>query len=109
MQQVKPESPSVLSLFLRACRLGDSSACTNAAAGRKSMDECSVRTFERTCEQTGDAWGCAMLGLALAKGEGIARDVERARTVLRKACEKAQDDPACAAATRLLGQIAAGK
>jgi hypothetical protein len=107
-QQSKPTPPATL-LFLRACRLGNSSACTNAAAGRQRMDECSVRTFERTCAQTGDAWGCAMLGLALAKGEGIARDLARARTVLRKACAKAKDDPACEAASSILGQIETGK
>jgi TPR repeat protein len=73
------------------------------------MDPCSVRTFNRTCEQTGDAWGCAMLGLALARGQGTARDLDRARTVLRKACAQATDDPACEAATSLLGQIEAGK
>ena len=109
MQQVNRESPAARSLFLRACRLGNSSACTNAAAGRKRMDACSVRTFTRTCEQTDDAWGCAMLGLALAKGEGTTRDLERARTVLHKACGKEKDDPACAAATSLLSQIEAVK
>jgi TPR repeat protein len=109
MQGVDPKQlPAVQALFLRACSLGNSSACTNAAAGRKTLDACSVRTFDQTCAQTGDPWGCAMLGMALARGEGIARDLERARTVLRKACAQATDDPACAAATQLLGQIEAG-
>ena len=109
LQKDDPRTPAAHRLYLRACHLGDSSACTNAAAGRATLDACSVHTFEKTCAQTTDAWGCAMLGLALAKGEGVARDAARARGVLHQACAKATDDPACKTALAVLAQLDAAK
>jgi hypothetical protein len=109
MQKIDAQLAVVQALFMRACRLGHASACTNAAAGRNGLDACSVRTYDRTCGQAGDPWGCTMLGLALAKGEGVTRDLARARTVLRKACAAAEDDPACQAAMSILGQIESGQ
>ena len=93
-------------LFVRSCRLGYASGCTNAAAGRlagdRTMDQCSLRTFEQICERAGDPWACTMFGGALAQAEATPRDPARARTVLAKACEADQTDPACAAAQSIL-------
>ena len=92
------------SLFLRACQLGDASACTNAAAGRNAADECSFETFEAACERGRDPWGCVMLGGALAR-DAKHRDVSRARQVLPRGCRLADDDPACQAARALLESL----
>jgi hypothetical protein len=97
-------------LFVRSCRLGYASGCTNAAAGRlakHSMDPCSLRTFEQICERAGDPWACTMFGGALAQGEGTSRDPAHARTVLAKACAGAQEDPACVAAQAILSKLPA--
>ena len=98
-------------LFLRACRLGNMSGCTNRAAGILTYGSgeeeglrCATRTFEKTCE-AGDPWGCTMLGLHLVRGIGIDPDYERAQNVLRLACEVDETDPACAAARETASQI----
>ena len=89
-------------LFLRACELGVVSGCTNRAAGMIEEDfQCSLATFEFTCEQS-DPWGCTMLGLFLATGRGVAQDVERARAVLAKSCPYGDEDEACSYAKQIL-------
>jgi hypothetical protein len=111
-QEVLPaevDPAAAQALFLRSCRLGYPSGCTNAAAGRAreggSMDECSVRTFDQICERSGDAWACTMLGGALFRGLGTSADPIRARKVLAKACLADQDDPACQAAKGVLAAL----
>lgn len=98
------KSPAAQSLFLAACRLGRASGCTNAAASR-AQDDCSFATYEASCDQGQDPWGCTMLGHALVGGDLRHRDLQRARTVLPKACRLRQDDPACQAASRLLESL----
>jgi hypothetical protein len=101
LQPTNLDPDAVQAFFLRSCRLGFPSGCTNAAAGRikgGEMDACSLGTFDAICERAGDPWACTMLGAALAKGEATPRDAARARTVLDKACQHDQRDPACRAA-----------
>jgi len=97
-------SAAAQSLFLAACHLGFASGCTNAAASR-AQDDCSLATYEASCDRGRDPWGCAMLGRALVLGDPRHRDLQRARTVLPKACRLGQDDPACQAASQLLESL----
>jgi TPR repeat protein len=113
VQQLKADSHTSEALFLRGCRLGSRSACTNRAAGilhlepeRPGGEACAAKTFERTCKDE-DPWGCAMLGLCLAKGVGITPDVRRSLEVLPKACRLSEEDQACISARKLLKQIEA--
>jgi hypothetical protein len=107
----RDKHPSSEPLFLRSCRLGYASACTNAAAGRllgKPADDCSFRTFTQVCERAGDPWACTMTGAVMLHGERGRRDVARARAALGKSCTLGQDDPACVAAQKLLGELDGG-
>jgi hypothetical protein len=105
------DADAAQALFLRSCRLGYASGCTNAAAGRlqggRPMDQCSVLTFQRICERAGDPWACAMWGAALARGDSTRRDPARARTALTKACHADEEDPACKAAKAILSKLEA--
>jgi len=97
-------------LFVRACRLGFPSACTNAAADRLGAlhvkeDACSTRTFKETCERASDPWACTMYGAVLISGGSAERDLPSARQVLAKSCLHGSDDPACTAAGQLLRMI----
>jgi hypothetical protein len=98
------KSPAAQSLFLAACRLGLASGCTNAAASH-AQDDCSFATYEASCDRGQDSWGCAMLGIALVRGDPRHRDLQRARAVLPEACRLGQDDPACQAASQLLESL----
>jgi len=110
--------PAATTLFLRACRLGYASACTNVAATRDaarsvggsaiSPDECSRRTFESVCDRAGDPWACAMFGKSLLEDKGP-RDAVRIREVLGKSCKQSEDDPACKASNSMLGQLDGAK
>lgn len=98
-------------LYLRACRLGVTSGCTNRAAGilvqeadRPDGETCAARTFELTCARR-DPWGCTMLGNALMKGQGIAQDLARARQILAGSCRLGEADDACRAARELMGAL----
>ena len=106
LQDGVEQSAAVGALFLRACKLGVTSGCTNRAAGLPPTDlACANRTYEKSCDRK-DAWGCAMLGLSLVKGSGMRADPARARSVLEKACASTvEDDPACRAARSLLQQL----
>jgi hypothetical protein len=99
-----PKSPAAQSLFLAACHLGDASGCTNAAASH-AQDDCSFATYEASCDRGQDPWGCTMLGYALVEGDLRHRDLQRARTVLPKACRVGQDAPACQTARQLLESL----
>lgn len=110
-QSSRLDPDAAQALFVRSCRLGYASGCTNAAAGRlqggRAMDPCSLRTFDQICERAGDPWACTMLGGALAQGEATPRDPVRARTVLGKACRADETDPACRAAKAILSKLEA--
>jgi hypothetical protein len=97
-------SAAAQSLFLAACHLGIASGCTNAAASRP-LDDCSLATYEASCDPGDDPWGCAMLGHSLVRGDPRHRDLQRARTVLPKACRISEDDPACQAASQILESL----
>jgi TPR repeat protein len=110
-QNLKVEETYSEALFLRACRLGVSSGCTNRAAGimklepdRAGAADCAVRTFRAMCDRD-DPWACTMFGLHLARGEGIAPDLDRALEVLKKSCRYGSDDPACSTAENLRKEI----
>ncbi len=114
IEEGDPHSEYASALFLRACRLGIDSGCTNRAARMASRWEsdvapeklsCAVRTFGDVCAR-GDPWACAMLGLHLAHGRGIEQDLERAAAALRKACE-VRDEEACIHSRDLLREIEA--
>jgi hypothetical protein len=108
-----PDHPGPLAeaLFLRACRLGFASGCTNVAARRFDPDapgaaknRCATRSFEAACTHL-DPWGCTMFAQSLVHGIGVARDVARARDVLPGGCRLGEDDDACKAAHELLAEI----
>jgi hypothetical protein len=106
------EQPQAAGMLLsRACRLGAVPACTNRAIEEFARDEqsaasqrCTYLSVEKTCA-LGDAWGCAMQGGLLRKGSGVVRDLDKARTVLEKACADAPETDACASARRALRKI----
>jgi hypothetical protein len=111
VQELKADDRYSEAMFLRACRLGVMSGCTNRAAGILSREsgrperiQCAARTFEATCRHD-DAWGCTMLGLCLIHAKGIEQDLPRAREVLNKGCKHGADDPACSSALELLRQL----
>lgn len=99
-------------LFLRSCKLGISSGCTNRAAGILNSKttipdstKCVADTFEKTCER-GDPWGCTMFGFLLFEGQGRAQNLDKALEVLSKSCGKyGEDDPACQRANELIAEI----
>lgn len=110
LQELKFDEGIIQALFLRACRLGEPSGCTNHAAGlrlRAATDEhlqCATRTFEKSCAYA-DPWGCVMFGRALSAGEGTKPDLPRALEVLPKGCALRPRDPACTAAQALIRKI----
>jgi hypothetical protein len=94
-------------LFLRACKLGVASGCTNRAAHILHFEAeapgrlaCSARTFERTCAYE-DPWGCTMYGLVLKDGLGVPKDPKKALEVLPGGCRLGEADPACQNAREL--------
>lgn len=92
-------------LFLRACKLGVVSGCTNRAAGMMNQDQaCSIRSFEKTCNLD-DPWGCTMFGYYLVRGDGIVKDHQRARAVLSKSCRFGDEDEACRWAKGILKEV----
>jgi TPR repeat protein len=107
-QDLKVSVDYAEALFMRACRLGVPSGCTNRAAGIV-MDvaetdptwKCANRTFEVMCGQN-DPWACTLWGYCLMRGLAVTRDLARAREVLPKSCRLGKDDSACAAARELL-------
>ena len=79
-------------LYLRACKLGIVSGCTNNAAGKSNIapndgktSKCSADTFEKACLKN-DSWGCAIYGLALGNGLGREQNTGEALKVLQKTC-----------------------
>lgn len=82
-------------LFLRACSLGIVNACSNRASSMSSdVAACQVRTYEKSCNRR-DAWACLTLGMYLARGMGVERDLPRARRLITESCELVDDDEWC--------------
>jgi len=96
-------------LFAESCALGSEAGCTNRASGirngefdgdpmlkrnGKELAQCYFKTFQLSCVP-GNPWGCTMLGQAYALGEGVERDIGRARTYFQMACDEAPDFDAC--------------
>jgi TPR repeat protein len=102
-------------LFLRACKLGIISGCTNRAArilndkpeGEKSL-KCAADTFEKTCEKD-DPWGCTMFGFVLYTGISRPKDNEKALQALSKSCKYGEEDEACSRAKELIEKIKKSK
>lgn len=92
-------------LHAAACALGQPAGCTNRGGGMRNVpldgdpwwaedaagadparkERCLYDSFQLACDK-GDGWGCAMLGQALAEGEGIKPDASAARRARDKAC-----------------------
>jgi hypothetical protein len=92
-------------LFYRACSLGVVSACSNRASSMSSNDSvCQVRTYEKACNRR-DAWACLTLGMYLARGMGVDRDLPRARKLITESCELVDDEEWCAYGLDMLMEI----
>jgi TPR repeat protein len=105
--------PAQEALYLRACRLGVVSGCTNRAAYIVRIEppdqlrlHCAVRTFRMACDRA-DPWGCTMLGELLAQGHGVPQDLDEALRVLPKGCSEGERDAACKRAKELEREIIA--
>lgn len=105
-------------MFSTACALGEAAGCTNRAAhmrngadeddplamlSQREKDRCQFRSFKTACAKN-DNWGCAMLGQAYREGEGVRKNVKRARRYYLKSCRLDPDFDACAFARRALKQ-----
>ncbi|MEF3367041.1 sel1 repeat family protein [Methylocystis sp. 9N] len=101
-------------MFSMACALGEAAGCTNRAAHMRNgadegdplkalsqpeKDRCQFRSFKIACAKN-DNWGCAMLGQAYSEGEGVRKNVKRARRYYLKSCRLDADFDACAFARR---------
>jgi TPR repeat protein len=98
-------------LFLRACRLGITSGCTNRAAGMTHLapetaesNACAARTLAQTCRRD-DPWGCTMYGYHLMRGAGVQKDPDLAIRMFRRACRINESFAACTKAKLLLKKI----
>lgn len=92
--------------FSLGCSAGHAGSCTNRGAGLQlgafaegvgdsaQRSQCMVRTFERTCE-SGDSWGCTMLGVAYHFGDGVVANTSEARRWYERSCEIAPSFDAC--------------
>jgi len=95
-------------LYLRSCKLGIVSGCTNYAASKTNFDSmdapttaCVANSFEKACAKD-DAWGCNMYGQLLYLGLGRKQDTNKALETLQKACNVTDAaDAACAEAREL--------
>ena len=106
-------------LFAKACALGDGGGCTNRAAyirnvtdpedvdnlgDESARDLCGFRSFKIDCGRDGP-WGCAMLGQAYLRGEGVKADNALARASFLRACELNPSFAACDFAKDYLRQM----
>jgi TPR repeat protein len=109
--ETETDEPIFEALYLRACRLGIASGCTNRAAGMAyrepesaKANACAARTYQKTCRRD-DAWGCTMYGFHLMRGKGVGKDPDLAIRMFRKACGFDEEFEACIKAKRLLKEI----
>lgn len=92
-------------LFYRACSLGVVSACSNRASSMPADESaCQVRTYEKACNRS-DPWACLTLGMYLARGMGVQRDLPRARRLITESCELVDDEEWCAYGLDMLMEI----
>jgi hypothetical protein len=92
-------------LFYRACSLGIVSACSNRASSMGTEEtDCQVRTYEKACNRS-DPWACLTLGMYLARGMGVQRDLPRARRLITESCELVDDEEWCAYGLDMLMEI----
>jgi hypothetical protein len=106
LQETDASRDAIEALFLRACKLGIVSGCTNRAAGMTlggaspEADACATATFARACASD-DPWACTMVASRLS-------DRDEALRALEKACRNGPDDPACKAALGVKAKILGG-
>lgn len=106
-EQRGKEEADTQALYLRACKLGIVSGCTNNAAGKlniapkdEKIAKCAADTFEKTCARE-DSWGCTMYGEAWALGLGRPENSDEALKYFQKACVKfGEESPACQSARK---------
>ena len=92
-------------LFLRACSLGVVPACSNRAASMSAQEaSCQVRTYEKACHRS-DPWACLTLGMYLARGMGVERNLPRARRLITESCELVDDPEWCAYGLDMLMEV----
>lgn len=99
-------------LFLRSCKLGVVSGCTNRAAGMLNIEakseknnKCAADTFEKTCAKN-DSWGCSMYGFILMEGIGREVNLLEAKKHFQKACTFfGEKDAACLSAKEMEKKI----
>lgn len=92
------EPAAITKMEVEACDLGWGPACGQAARRLYNDDmrrdnEAMVRTSRRGCESD-DADACMILGILLAHGVEVGRDMAAARKALMQACGKGKE-PAC--------------
>lgn len=90
VQASRLADPRAHELFLRSCKLGLATGCTNwaAAAWVKTLGpsrQCLTRVFENTCA-SGDSFGCGMVGRILIEARTSAVDLIRGQVYLTLAC-----------------------
>jgi TPR repeat protein len=93
-------------LFVKACKLGVASGCTNVAASMEDGGDyaCPNRTYELACGRD-DPWACTMMGFHLIKGIGVEKNNDRARRLLAKSCRFGDTDEACTNTKAFLKEI----
>ncbi len=92
-------------LFYRACSLGVVSACSNRASSMAAEESaCQVRTYEKACNRS-EPWACLTLGMYLARGMGVERDLPRARRLITESCDLVDDEEWCAYGLDMLMEI----
>jgi TPR repeat protein len=103
------------SLFLRSCKYGITSGCTNRAAYKLGNEKdnpaavkCATDTFEKTCAKN-DPWGCTMYANSLVYSIGREQNLDEALKALSKSCAYGEDDPACQQAKELREKILKAK
>jgi hypothetical protein len=107
--------------YALACASGFPAGCTNRAAGVRNgryagdplretslatQHACEYRSFLIDCDRRG-AWGCAMLGQAYQRGEGVASQAQRARAAFEASCAIDPKFAACDFAKRRLSEMEA--
>ncbi len=102
------QGPKRLAWLERGCALLDAASCTAAGDQRRAeaaepheLDRAAER-YERACA-LGSGVGCARLGLALLRGEGLVRDLPRGRALLLASCGALPPEACLAAAADLPG------
>ncbi len=96
----KPDPAAALALFDKACQGKSYGACTSMGLGIIDIDKKrAVTLFERACDGD-DGLGCMSLGAMYLHGNGVKKDVAKAKTLLSKSCRLGTQS-ACAKAKTL--------